>query len=527
DQVFDKAKTPEDATVAAEADDEPKAADTTPILHRIQEAVLQSLARNRPYHGLFRLSDDTGSGLVTVDILKHTLNMLGVKLTQDEAQMVADRLAARTDGLVDYEGLYRLLLESPPPQHLCSRPLRTPYAGGGALVWPPPAVLPSTNYAAGILGQGGSAPEGGGGVGRNDLVLEEIASRVRQRVLEKTQLWGPSFSLSRQFEFHDPRNRHDITIRRKPIFTRNELNQYCRSQTKLRRCWGMVTVEDFSSVMEQLGVYLSGQETDHIRRLFDRYGDGAIDYSDFCQRIMFDRQGMEALAGKINSRFVELRRRGVDIRSAFDMYDLSKTGFVSRRDFREAMRKLQVPVTEHQLQSLCSRFGQLGDPDSVSYEDLFFFAHSAMPDLSTTRGGRAAVDGSGYDGIRGAGSGPVLARDNVHRWYSGVASGEEQRLFDQIYGHLSGFKHQQDVGLKRATPPNPLARDKMDAQVPSLPPEATIPSPRIRYASPPPSPSRIAKRCAPDSPSRIGPRVWGCHTPIARKGSLSISRGMR
>ena len=76
----------------------------------------QSLARNRPYHGLFRLSDDTGSGLVTMDTLKHTLNMLGAKLTQDETQMVADRLAARTDGLVDYEGLYRLLLECPPPQ---------------------------------------------------------------------------------------------------------------------------------------------------------------------------------------------------------------------------------------------------------------------------------------------------------------------------------------------------------------------------------------------------------------------------
>lgn len=33
---------------------------------------------------------------------------------------------------------------------------------------------------------------------------------------------------------------------------------------------GMVTVEDFSSVMEQLGVYLSGQETEHLKRLFDR-----------------------------------------------------------------------------------------------------------------------------------------------------------------------------------------------------------------------------------------------------------------
>lgn len=30
--------------------------------------------------------------------------------------MVADTLAARTDGLVDYEELYRLLLKTPPPQ---------------------------------------------------------------------------------------------------------------------------------------------------------------------------------------------------------------------------------------------------------------------------------------------------------------------------------------------------------------------------------------------------------------------------
>lgn len=48
----------------------------------------------------------------------------------------------------------------------------------------------------------------------------------------------------------------------------------------------------------------------------------------------------------------------------------------------------KIPVTEHQLQSLCSRFGRLGDPDSVSYEDLFFFAQSAMPGLSSTRYGR-------------------------------------------------------------------------------------------------------------------------------------------
>lgn len=89
------------------------------FLHPARNGALgfrKSLSKNRPYHGIFRLSDDNGSGLVTLDVFRHTLNMLGAKLTPDEAQMVADRLAARTDGLVDYEGLYRMLLETPPPQ---------------------------------------------------------------------------------------------------------------------------------------------------------------------------------------------------------------------------------------------------------------------------------------------------------------------------------------------------------------------------------------------------------------------------
>ena len=48
--------------------------------------------------------------------MRHTCNMMGARLTSEEAQMVADKLAARADGLVDYEGLYRLLLETPPPE---------------------------------------------------------------------------------------------------------------------------------------------------------------------------------------------------------------------------------------------------------------------------------------------------------------------------------------------------------------------------------------------------------------------------
>jgi Ca2+-binding EF-hand superfamily protein len=36
------------------------------------------------------------------------------------------------------------------------------------------------------------------------------------------------------------------------------------------------------------------------------------------------------------------RRKGVDIRAAFAMFDLSRTGLISRASFREAMKRLQV-----------------------------------------------------------------------------------------------------------------------------------------------------------------------------------------
>lgn len=88
----------------------------SPMKHGSCPSLAQSLAKNRPFHGMFRLSDHAGSGLVTLDAFRHTLNMLGAKLTQDEAQIVSNKLATRTDGLVDYEGLYRLLLDTPPPQ---------------------------------------------------------------------------------------------------------------------------------------------------------------------------------------------------------------------------------------------------------------------------------------------------------------------------------------------------------------------------------------------------------------------------
>jgi Ca2+-binding EF-hand superfamily protein len=306
-------------------------------LDSLQEAVLHSAARGKPYHNLFYLSDENRSGLVSLDAFRVTLHMLGYHPTSEQERALVAMLTSRKDGMVDYEELHRVLMQHPPPRHLVRSAHLTSYTGGGALSWPPPTSL---NF-------GGASP--GWKSFASDPVMEDVAARVRQRVLEKLQQWGAKFSLSRQFEFHDPRSR------------------------------GFVTGDDFSSVLEQLGVWLSGAEMQHMHTLFDRYGDGAMDYQDFCSRVLFDCREAEIVAHKLSSRCQDLRQRGVDVRSAFEMFDLGKTGFVSRGDFREAMRKLQMPITEHQLQFLNTKFGKLSDPDRISYEDLLSFVHTSSP----------------------------------------------------------------------------------------------------------------------------------------------------
>lgn len=77
----------------------------------------------------------------------------------------------------------------------------------------------------------------------------------------------------------------------------------------------MVTVEDFSSVMEQLGVYLSGQETEHLKRLFDRRESSEArletrEYQNLRSSTMARGFGRAAYAVQVNHRFVLLLCEG-------------------------------------------------------------------------------------------------------------------------------------------------------------------------------------------------------------------------
>ena len=134
-------------------------------------------------------------------------------------------------------------------------------------------------------------------------------------------------------------------------------------------------------VLEQLSIVLTPLEIGNISRKFDRHGNDTVDYLDFCRFVSIDAREMEIVASKLASKFSELRRRGVVAAATFEVYDLGRTGFVNRRDFREASRQLQLPMTENQLEALMGRFSHQGDSELVSWSEFVTFVSASGVNL--------------------------------------------------------------------------------------------------------------------------------------------------
>ncbi|GMI54922.1 hypothetical protein ScalyP_jg3574, partial [Parmales sp. scaly parma] len=195
------------------------------------------------------------------------------------------------------------------------------------------------DQAHGATSLGGSAALGGNG-SRGDYLLQDVALKLRHAMRQRVSQWGPSVSVHRQFEAGDPDRR------------------------------GYLGLRAFVDVLERLGVGLNPVEIGQVSRRFDRHGNDTVDYLDFCRFVSIDAREMELVASKLASKFGELRRRGVVASGTFEVYDLGRTGFVNRRDFREASRQLQLPVTENQLEALMGRFAHQGDGELVSWSEF-------------------------------------------------------------------------------------------------------------------------------------------------------------
>ena len=94
------------------------------------------------------------------------------------------------------------------------------------------------------------------------------------------------------------------------------------------------------------------------------------------------------------------------------MFDRSNSGFISQREFKEAVRQLGLPLTYTQVHAMIERFVHFSDENKVGYYEFLDNVAIRQRHTSSRQATKLlmgttkplSVNGSGYDGLSFNGS---------------------------------------------------------------------------------------------------------------------------
>jgi hypothetical protein len=190
--------------------------------------------------------------------------------------------------------------------------------------------------------------------------------------------------------------------------------------------------------------------------------------------------------------------------------------------FHEIIQKLQLFSTEHQLSKAIEDFSTIGNRSTVNYEEFCDALERAAMTLpvvyslndSLQRSRIGIADGDGYDGFAHR-SGPYEGMDNRDRFrmsnsmprYPGRGGGVD---FDDDNIPLSS----RDYGSGPLSPPRVTDSAAFGRG-----------SQRFGNTSPVRGSYNNSLTASRASPSKVGSKMWGSHTPLNRKGeTLNVGR---
>ena len=254
---------------------------------------------------------------------------------------------------------------------------------------------------------------------------DALQSRLQHRIREAAMLYPAGFDLRRPFSYFDSGN------------------------------VGLVSRGQFQRVLKEMNLAVSKGELSY---LMDRFGRdrSSVDYFTFAKFARCDEEEMDTIAVRVSARFDDIAREGLDYREVFSMFDIDNSGFITRYEFKEAVRQLGLPLTVPQLHALMERFSHFAGGDKVSYQDVFDFVgvryRATMTPMTAKAVARVAaretVDGSGHDGLNSAAfetlkattQNGFFAPRTVEKWLESSASSQQKKAFASIYSSLNRYE---------------------------------------------------------------------------------------
>lgn len=148
---------------------------------------------------------------------------------------------------------------------------------------------------------------------------------------------------------------------------------------------GKISRKEFRGALKKMGLNkISPKEFHALCRRYDSSGDGSaafISYEDFIKRVQYTKADIDTLAGKLRSRVLENAKRGISHWETFRKLDTNGDGFVSKKEFRDAMAKIELKMSEGELRALMQRFGGKNG-GRIKFEDFCRFLAPRNADLS-------------------------------------------------------------------------------------------------------------------------------------------------
>jgi Ca2+-binding EF-hand superfamily protein len=121
---------------------------------------------------------------------------------------------------------------------------------------------------------------------------------------------------------------------------------------------GTLSSAEIQKALESLGVRLSKETFASLFRDFDVDGSGSVKYAEFVHGVMVESQ-IEEVFRQIQKSAATTKNK-LDLKAPFNEFDRSGDGSLSKKEFRLALFKMKVRVSEDTMDAIFKHF----DPDN-------------------------------------------------------------------------------------------------------------------------------------------------------------------
>lgn len=492
------------------------------IVRKISDTVINTNHSSPNFLSLCNISDSNNSGRISNEDLVKILNYLGLNTSLMEIESLHDILPSHfinnRDRSIDFRLLNSYLLNYSGGKNNTDN-YNTPFSQMNGNITPSPLTRSHLDFNAINTNN----------IQNNEKIASKVVELIGSKIIDRTKKFNSSFSLRKKLENFD-------------------INNY-----------GKISYRTLSNILDELDIVLSKNEINALYFVYGKSEDDVIFYDPLCRAVDAYTSSHETnswdsspklslmvssveslkptssysattssnpsyLSTKVVNKYRDLYHEGKSLRDIFMSFDNNHDGLIHVQQFKDIVLKFDLLTTENMIKSAIDDFSSLNNKLYINYDD---FCHTLEKScgleisyLNRSVNKKIGIaDGDGYDGFSNQNHNntfnyttsytPMVETPHIHTPGRGLSS------------RFTNFTN--DLAEEELYDP-PSSRYNRYSDADNTPYKGRYSSPsrgKSLNFTPYGSSTTASISASRASPSKVGSRVWGNDTPLAKKGDVN------